>query len=441
MMGLSAGCSKSPEAGAISTRADLDGKVLGWVNSRITGDMVTKAIQAHGSDVGKKTSFQEVISYPSNADAISALKAGKVDALLLPQMTANYYVDRDDSLKVLENPGAPSFQMSVYMAVSKGQEELLGQLDAGEICIHGENIAAKGANLNLARRKMGMVYQGFHLFSHLSVLDNLTLAPRKILKLSQEQAEGEAMELLAGVGLVDKAKSFPHQLSGGQQQRVAIARCMAMKPDILLFDEPTSALDPAMTGEVLAIIRKLAGMGMTMLIVTHEMEFAREVAQRVLYFDERGIYEDASAEELFQNPKKEKTIAFLQRLKLFEYQITSAGFDMVAMNVQIENFCKKYNLQPRQTRNVQLVLEELLALLFCNCYQTAQPDIAIAVGYSQQSGQLQLVVHYRCAAYNPFAGAGAEEDDLGRVILEQMAQNPTHSHSDGVNTLEFSLAT
>ena len=197
--------------------------------------------------------------------------------------------------------------------------------DGGAIRINGTDITQKETNLNRIREKMGMVYQGFHLFSHLNVLDNVTLAPRWVKKLDEKAAEKKAMDLLSMVGLVDKAQSYPHQLSGGQQQRVAIARCLAMEPEIMLFDEPTSALDPAMTSEVLAIMRKLTGMGLTMLIVTHEMGFARDLADRVLYLDEGRVYEEGTPKEIFDNPQKEKTRAFISRLKTFIYEIHSSS--------------------------------------------------------------------------------------------------------------------
>ncbi len=166
---------------------------------------------------------------------------------------------------------------------------LLEVPESGNIFIRGTDITQKSVDINKIREKMGMVYQGFHLFSHLNVLDNITLAPRKVRKQPRKEAELKARELLALVGLSEKAESYPHHISGGQQQRIAIARCLAMEPEIMLFDEPTSALDPTMTREVLAIMRKLTKMGLTMIIVTHEMSFAREVADRVIYMDEGGI--------------------------------------------------------------------------------------------------------------------------------------------------------
>ena len=188
---------------------------------------------------------------------------------------------------------------------------LLEEPSSGTIALNDSVINAKGVDINQVRQKMGMVFQQFNLFPHLSIMDNITLAPIKIKKMSKEEAETLGMQLLKKVGLEDKANSFPAQLSGGQQQRIAIARALAMEPEIMLFDEPTSALDPEMVGEVLDVMKDLANQGMTMVIVTHEMGFAKEVASRVLFMDDGVIVEQAPPAELFADPKNERTKAFL----------------------------------------------------------------------------------------------------------------------------------
>lgn len=169
-------------------------------------------------------------------------------------------------------------------------------------------------NINLARQKIGMVFQQFNLFNNLNILDNITLAPIKLLKMSKEDAEKRAMELLERIGLPDKAKAYPQQLSGGQKQRIAIVRALAMNPDVMLFDEPTSALDPEMVGEVLDVMKELASEGMTMVVVTHEMGFAKEVASRVIFIDEGVIAEEGTPEELFGNPQCERLKTFLGKV-------------------------------------------------------------------------------------------------------------------------------
>ena len=184
----------------------------------------------------------------------------------------------------------------------------------GEIYFEGSKINAKGTDVNKLRQKIGMVFQHFNLFPHLSVLDNLTIAPMKLRNEKKEDIEKRAKELLDNVGLLDKASAFPNQLSGGQKQRVAIARSLAMLPDVILFDEPTSALDPEMVGEVLEIMKKLARDGMTMVCVTHEIGFAKEVATRVAFIDEGVIAEIAPPEEFFGNPKNERLKEFLSKV-------------------------------------------------------------------------------------------------------------------------------
>lgn len=182
----------------------------------------------------------------------------------------------------------------------------------GKITVDGNVITDKKLNINKARENIGMVFQNFNLFSHLTVKKNIMLAPVDLGKMNKAEAEKRAYELLERVGLSDKADYYPHQLSGGQQQRVAIARSLAMNPDVMLFDEPTSALDPEMVGEVLQVMRELADGGMTMIVVTHEMGFARDVADRVIFMDEGVIMEQGRPEELFTNPKNERTQEFLK---------------------------------------------------------------------------------------------------------------------------------
>lgn len=193
----------------------------------------------------------------------------------------------------------------------------LNQLEtstAGEIYVDDELITDPKCDVNKVRQKMGMVFQQFNLFPHLTILENITLAPVLLKKMTKEQAKDRAMELLKRVGMEEKAEAYPVQLSGGQKQRVAIARALAMNPEIMLFDEPTSALDPEMVGEVLDVMKDLAKSGMTMVIVTHEMGFAREVASRVIFMDQGIIMECGTPEEVFANPKNERTKLFLSKV-------------------------------------------------------------------------------------------------------------------------------
>lgn len=190
----------------------------------------------------------------------------------------------------------------------------LEESTSGQIFVDGEEITAKGADINKIRRHIGMVFQQFNLFPHMTALENIMLAPLTLKLKSREEAEQKARELMERVGLADKLDSRPSDLSGGQQQRVAIARALAMEPDIMLFDEPTSALDPEMVGEVLAVMKELAAMGMTMVVVTHEMGFARDVSDRVLFIDEGIVMEEGTPEEVFGAPKNKRTQEFLNKV-------------------------------------------------------------------------------------------------------------------------------
>ena len=191
---------------------------------------------------------------------------------------------------------------------------LIEPIDSGRIVVGGEEITARGVDVNRIRRRIGIVYQAFNLFPHMSVLRNVTLAPMKVLKLSRAEADTRALELLERFGLADKAREYPDRLSGGQQQRVAIVRALAMRPDLMLLDEVTSALDPELVAEVLEVIRELATGGMTMVIATHEMSFARDIANRVCFLDEGMILEEGTPDEIFSSPREPRTQRFLQRI-------------------------------------------------------------------------------------------------------------------------------
>jgi ABC-type polar amino acid transport system ATPase subunit len=207
---------------------------------------------------------------------------------------------------------------------------LLEPIDSGRIFLEGEEITRKGAKVPAIRQRIGIVFQQFNLFPHLKAIDNVTLAARRVRKVPKKEAEAHAMELLEQVGLRDKAQSHPHQLSGGQQQRVAIARALMMEPRVMLFDEVTSALDPELVGEVLVVMRDLAEAGMTMIVVTHEMQFAREVGDRLIFMDEGRIVEEGIPGDVLDSPKQERTQRFLRRSlqmahSLEELSITDEG--------------------------------------------------------------------------------------------------------------------
>jgi len=238
---------------------------------------------------------------------------------------------------------------------------LLDPPTGGSIIVDGEDILVN-ANANAIaklRQKMGMVFQSFNLFEHMTVLENVMYAPVRILQESKEQAREEAFALLKKVGLVEKADVYPSSLSGGQKQRVAIARALAMHPEAILFDEPTSALDPTMVGEVLSVIRQLAKSGLTMLIVTHEMKFARDVSSRIFFMNEGVIYEDGTPEQIFEQPVRSATKAFVNRIQKLVYEIDSDEYDFLQIHTGINQFCLKYNITPKADLAYSLVKEVL----------------------------------------------------------------------------------
>ena len=229
---------------------------------------------------------------------------------------------------------------------------------SGSILVDGIDVCDPRTDLTSVRRKMGMVFQSFNLFPHKMVAENIMMPQQQLLGISAKDAYREAMEQLQKVGLENKARNYPDELSGGQKQRVAIARALAMHPKIVLFDEPTSALDPAMVSEVLSVIRNLAGTGLTMLIVTHEMRLARDVSTRIFFMDQGGIYEDGTPEQIFEHPQGERTKAFIYRIRNWEYNVTE-NVDMFEMMGTLEEFCKRQFMGIRPATKCQLAVEEL----------------------------------------------------------------------------------
>jgi polar amino acid transport system ATP-binding protein len=309
---------------------------------------------------------------------------------------------------------------------------LLETPTGGYIEIDGVPLLAKGTNVPKVRQKMGMVFQSFNLYQHLTVLENLTLGPIKLKGRKKAEARQKGMELLKLVGLAEKANSFPEDLSGGQKQRVAIARCMAMDPEILLFDEPTSALDPTMVSEVLAVIRRLTREGMTMVIVTHEMEFARNTSSRVFYMDEGLIYEQGTPEQVFENPQKEKTRAFINRIRSVERRISSPDYDIYAIQAEMEAFCNKHMLPEEVTDAVIHVTDEVLLI------QREYTDIRLSLSYSEKDGGLVFGCKSAGPPLNPLVEA-REQDDLAIRIIQAFCSATEYRYEAGMNVLTLRI--
>jgi len=259
---------------------------------------------------------------------------------------------------------------------------------SGHIWIDGVDITDPKTDIRAVRQRVGMVFQNFNLFDHLSVLDNVMIGPIKLLGMEACEAETLGRRLLAEVGMSAKAEAFPSELSGGQKQRVAIARCLSMQPKVILFDEPTSALDPTMVTEVLSVIRNVAKQGITMLIVTHEMNFAREVSTRIFYMDKGIIYEDGTPKQIFENPQNTFTKVFIRRIRAYDFQVENKYYDSISMIAGLENFCHRYGLSQKLIDRIKTLTTSALKIVF-----TRRPDskeFRLRITYSEVSGETKV---------------------------------------------------
>ncbi len=307
--------------------------------------------------------------------------------------------------------------------------------DSGSIIFDGKDTLAKNYDVNRMREQIGMVFQSFNLFSHLTIVENLMLAQTQLLKKSEKDACRRSMELLHTVGMADKALRLPEQLSGGQQQRVAILRAVAMDPEIILLDEPTSALDPTMVGEVLTLLRRLAAEGMTMMIVTHEMHFARNVSNRVFYMDEGVIYEEGSPAEIFDAPKRDRTHQFVMHLKVLETSIKRSDPDPISLFAKIEEFGLRHMIGRRLINGMLTVAEEL-------CLDTilpllkAESEIRLVFEYSESDGGvINMEAIYTGEDRNPLE----EADDLSLALSRNVCRELTWDYKDGVGRVKGKL--
>lgn len=291
---------------------------------------------------------------------------------------------------------------------------LLVSPDGGQIVVDGRNIMERGYPIARLRQRMGMVFQQFNLFPHLSVLDNITLAPMKLKGMSREEATELAMRHLRRVAMADKASAMPRELSGGQQQRTAIARCLAMEPEVILFDEPTSSLDPSMVGEVQGVVRTLAQEGLTMVVVTHEMGFARDVCSRILFLSGGRLVEDGAPEDIFEHPRDKETEAFVHRIRRLVFDIESRDFDFYDMTSQIKQFCIRSSVAGKMNQITHIV-DEMLMLL-----ARYEKPVHIEVQHSDLSGQTSVVVVHKGERVSPLSRP--EADELAVMILRGMSQ-------------------
>lgn len=313
---------------------------------------------------------------------------------------------------------------------------LLDQPTSGKIIVNGTDITAKDCKINEVRKKMGMVFQSFNLFNHLTVLENIMQPPMDLLGMDKQAAYEQAISLLRMVDLETCAMKYPHMLSGGQKQRVAIARTLSMDPDIILFDEPTSALDPTMVGEVQAVIRELARSGKTMMIVTHEMKFAREICNRVFYMDQGGIYEDGTPDEIFDHPQKELTRRFVRHLKVFEVEIDSAQFDFIKTVAALDHYGYKNRIPPKKVYRIQSLFEELVEQILLP--ELADPRISFSLEYYEAEDRISALVLYNGKPFDP-----RETDNfLSWKLVKNLAEDIRYSavnEAAYTNRLEITL--
>lgn len=347
---------------------------------------------------------------------------------VMPLVDVNCEINEGDVISVIGPSGTGK---STFLNLINRLEEPSG----GKIIFEGEDTTAPGYDLNSMRCRIGTVFQSFDLFSHLTVAENIMLAPVKLLGKSRQEAYDRAIELLDRVGLKDKALSYPNELSGGQQQRAAIVRALAMEPKIMLFDEPTSALDPAMVGEVLAVIRKLAQNGMTMLIVTHEMTFAKKVSSRVFFMEEGIIYEEGTPEQIFNAPSGEKTQQFIHKLRVFSRHITNGLVSLADILSSLSEFAYRNMLSSDVSNRMQSIFEEL-------CFSSVLlkhevPSMDVTYVYSGEDGEVMFTVEWTGLKVNPLE----EMDDVALSILKGDVKDLMYENVDGMNRLNAVLLT
>ena len=301
---------------------------------------------------------------------------------------------------------------------------LLEKPTDGHIWIDGVELTDPKADIRKIRQKMGMVFQSFNLFGHMTVIENIMLAPTVLQGKSRQEAYDEGMRLLRMVGLAEKALNYPDELSGGQKQRIAIARTLAMDPEIILLDEPTSALDPTMVGEVQAVIRELAKTGKTLMIVTHEMKFARSISNRVFYMDGGVICEDGTPEQVFDNPRNESTRRFVRRLKVLELEIANRDYDFLAQQAEIEKYCIRNHLPWKTTQQLCLAYEEIIQQLLSPVMKEA--GIRTAIEYSEDEGTVEMTVKYPAPALD----ITEDGNELSLKVLQSTMADHSYSWSE-----------
>lgn len=340
-----------------------------------------------------------------------------------PLKDVNAYVDKGEVISIIGPSGTGK---STFL-------RCLNRLEtptSGQILVDGVDMCDPQVDLDVMRRKMGMVFQSFNLFDHLLVAENIMLGPTRLLGMGKQEAYELALELLAQVGLKDKALNYPRELSGGQKQRVAIARGLAMNPDILLFDEPTSALDPTMVSEVLSVMKNLASRGLTMIVVTHEMRFARDASTRVFYMDRGELWEAGPPAQIFEHPQRQETYDFIFRVRTWQWEINELDYDYPAMSASLRTFCARQFLGRRIVYELQLVVEEITSQFLvptARAHGIEHPEIRYLVSVGEGATEARLEVD--CTKLNA-AGINLEviraaSDDISSALVRKMVSGQT----------------
>ena len=302
---------------------------------------------------------------------------------------------------------------------------MLGKPSGGKVILDGEEISKEGYDLSQISHKIGMVFQSFNLFNHLTVIENIMLPQMNTLKVSKQEAYDNAIALLKQVNLSSKVFSYPSALSGGQKQRVAIARTLAMNPEVILFDEPTSALDPTMVNEVKAVIKSLTTTGKTMIIVTHDMEFAKSIAHRVFFMNEGIIYEEGTPDEIFNHPKRDKTRQFVQGLKVLNLTIESNHYDFLESTSQIESYCQKNQIPNEKAYHLQALFEEVCDQILIP--EMGEVNIRFNVEYSPNKDTLTITIQYGDKPFDIHNANNQLALNLIKGLTESMVYTPLDS--------------
>ena len=313
---------------------------------------------------------------------------------------------------------------------------LLEKPTSGHILVDGEDITDPKCNAILLRRKIGMVFQSFNLFEHYTVIENVMRPAVEMLGKDRQEAYDKAMELLHLVGMDGRILQYPDMLSGGQRQRVAIARTLAMEPEVILLDEPTSSLDPAMTEEVSSVIADLATLGKTMVLVTHEMRLAEKISTKIIYLDKGVVCEEGTPEQIFENPQQESTRRFVRRAKVFEARIEAADYDFSDITNRITNYGYKYNIDPKTIRALRLVFEELCGQILVP--RLRHPNLLFTAEYHDGDSKMSVTAEYNGDVFDP----RDSDNEISLSIWKNAVTNIVHAEADSdtyTNTLTFDL--